>query len=385
MPSSDLALTRRQAVAIVALAVALLFTGCSGLFGDEPALPDGDEAVERLNSAGIYNVTMTVESTFGNESTETRIERTIRPSTGEQYQVTIRNGTRTTVVSNGTIRWVYRPGANEVQRIQTNGSQQQSPAEQIRKLVDNVSTDDETGISIVPISPLFGSGSTAGNGSYSETIVGSEPTMTQYRGVETVNGRETHVIRMESPPDAENERQQTIYYDSEYFVPMKAEYEITVRGEHVEGEMRVQSVEFSPSVDDSIFEFDPPENATVITTTIREYENYTALRRASDGHVPDPDVPSEFEFELGTLTDRGLTLQYTDGPATISLTRSTRGEVRADSERIDRQGRTYYYSDQFRTKAVQWRCDDTVYTLSAELERDRLLTVGGSVDCPTNN
>jgi outer membrane lipoprotein-sorting protein len=375
----------RRTAAVVALAVALLLAGCSGALDGDPDLPDGDEAVERLSSVGVYNATLVTESTVGNETTETSIEHTIRPATGERYQVTRRDGNRTVLVSNETTTWVYQPAVNRVQRIQTVGQQQADRREQLRELIDSLDTDDETEAPIAPLLPVFGSRS-VDDSSFSETTVRAEPMQAQYRGVETVNGRDAHVVRLETTPEAENEIRQTVYYDAEYFIVLQSEYEMTVEGDSVTGRTQVKSIDFDPSVDDEIFEFDPPENATVLNTSIEQYGNYTALSRASDGHVPDPDLPPEFEFDSGQRQGQNITLQYTSGVESVTVSRFVAAaELPGDLDTVDHQGRTYQYRDSPRGRLIRWECGDSLYTVSGDLERDTLLDVGASIDCPASD
>ena len=371
---------RRQALALCVLVVAVLLAGCNGVFDDTPDLPDGDEAAERLSSVGVYNETVIVESTFGNETTESRVERTVRPATGERYQVTHQDGNRTVTVSNGTTTWVYRPAAGEVSRIQTGGVNLSERRERIRKLVDSLDTDG--GATISPIVPLLVPGSSTQTGRYNVTSSRFEPVRTEYRGVETVTGRDTHVVRMESTETAENKIQQTTYYDTETFVVMRTEYNLTVGDTRIEGQRLVQNITFDPTVEKSIFEFDPPDNATITTTDLQQYESYTELEQAADGHVPDPSVPSEFEFDVGSLTEDGLSLRYSDAPAGLFVSRSRAVEIDDTLEQVDDRRRTYFVREQNRVTTVQWRCGDSVYSVGGNPDRDTLLDVADSVGCP---
>lgn len=373
--------TRRRLSVAVALAVLVLSAGCSGLFDDEPELPDADEAVEQFSSVGTYNATVVTEQTIDNESIEATIEQTVRPGTGERYQVVVQNGNRTTTVVNNTTTWVYRPARDEATRIEGETDQQSEQKKRIHKLVDSLETDDPDS-PIAPIAPLFGTGSTAGEDSVTAVNFSAEPMRTSYQGVETVSGRDTYVLQLESTEEADGEISQTVYYDVEYFVPLKAEYEMTFDNREVEGVTRTAQIEFDPAVDESVFEFDPPENVTVRTTRLDRFESYDELARASDGHVPDPAVPDSFEFDSGVRTERGITLRYSEGVTTIAVSRSSRTDREVDGERIESQGRTYTFTDRYRTNALYWQCSGNSYTVSAELDRDALLDIGASVECP---
>ena len=373
---------RRQTAAVFALTVALLLTGCSAI-SDDPEPPEPDEAVEGFSSVGVYNITVITESTVDNRTTELRVERTVRPATGERYQVTHRDGDRIILVSNGTTRWQYRPAANRVQRLPDSGFQESEHTEQLRELFDSLGSDGDSNDPFVPLSPLFAPNAGNDSGSDNNTGFGPEPMETQYQGIETVGGRDAHVITVETTAAAEVEIQQTVYYDTEFFVRLQSEYNMTVEGDRVTGETRAQRVDFSPSVDESIFEFEPPADATVVDTDIEQYDTYVGLSLGTDSHVPDPDLPAEFEFETATVRDGNLTMSYSSGLKTVFITRLLAAtELPDESETIDYRGRTYQYNDELRGALIRWECGDNVYTVSGDLKRDTILDVGASIACP---
>ena len=376
----------RRTGALCLLAVALLLAGCSGVAEDTPDLPDGDEAVERFSSVGIYNVTVSVESTVGNKTTERTIERTVQPATGKRYQVAQQEGSRIVTVYNGTTRWVYRPVAGEVNREQETDVLDR--VEELRELVGSLTTNDETVSPFVPIGPLVAPDSTSKQGLYNRTTLTFNSVRIQYQGVETVNGRETYVIRAESTDTAVKQVQQTTYYDTRTFVVMRQESVVTRDNKRVERQQQVTNITFDPTVDEGIFEFDLPDNATLATyddrrvSQVQQYRTTAELERAASGHVPDPSVPARFEFDTGSLTEQTVSLQYIDRPETLTITRSRSGEIGDDLEQVDHRGRTYAISEQDKTTRVRWRCGDSVYDVGGPLDRDTVLGVADSVECP---
>jgi outer membrane lipoprotein-sorting protein len=387
----------RRTVAVCALAVALLLAGCGGIASDDSELPDGEEAAERFASVDVYNATVVTESTFGNETTEIRIERTIRPATGERYEETVVNGNRTITVSNGTTQWHYRPEQNEVTVIDVEGRERFDQTEQLRELFDSIEQDDgsSSGPQLLPIVPTFTGSS--GSGSEGNTTVQtdqwSDPIEVSYDGVETVADREAHVVTVESVEGAERQLEQTLYFDAEWFVVLQAEWEVEIEQEGgrelVTGQRKIETIEFDPDVDEDIFEFEPPADATVSRTGgIDRFESYSDLASASDQPVPEPDVPADFEFEMGTLTNGSVGLQYGNGTTTLFVSRRTTGEsvdgdeLFEDSETIVRDGQTYYYA-QFAAGRVEWTCGDVIYSVGGDLDREALLDVATSVQCPS--
>ncbi|WP_436934323.1 LolA family protein [Halovenus marina] len=366
------------------LGVLLLLAGCSGLAGDEPELPTGETAAEQFSDVGVYNAT--VVFTTDNGTTSNTIERTVRPSTGERYAVTAVDGERQITVSNGTTIWNYSPADNEVLVISTEGTGGvRNQSRQIRQLFESVAAEQPTEPVVLPIFSAFTSSSTSN--SAVQPGFWSEPVEVSYEGVERVSGRDAFVFQMESTEDAETQLEQTLYVDTEHYVVLRGEWtvvaEINGETEHITGSMRVEDIEFDPTVDDDIFEFVPPENATVSRPgqSIDRFESYDALVSGSDKPVPSPQLPADFEFESGTNATDAVSLRYTNGTADIFVTRRTTGGVREEAEQVTRNGRTYYYLGQSGVDTIQWRCDGAIYSVSGPVDRETLLTIGDSVEC----
>lgn len=379
----------RRTVALCVLVGALLLAGCSGITSDEPELPDGEAVVEQFTSVGVYNATLTVETTAGNRTTEIRAERTIRPTTGEYYEVSVIDGNRTITVSNGTTQWLYRPEQNTVTVVKVDGEEQLNRTDQLRQLFDSIGTDQESSRQILPIVPRFTAAADSDDSSTLQTDRWSDPLEVSYEGTETVAGREAYVITLESVEGGERQVEQTLYLDTEWFVFLQMEWEIEAERdgerERTTGRMTFETVEFDPTVNEELFEFEPPANATVrrIGDHVGQFRNYSAVVRESDQPVPEPQVPADFEFERGTVTTEAVNLQYTDGTSTLYVARRTTDEEINDGEEIGRDGRTYYYRDRGAGNSLQWACGDAIYSVAGELDREGVLDVASSVRCPT--
>jgi outer membrane lipoprotein-sorting protein len=383
-----LSLSHRRALVLCGLACLLVLAGCTGPANSDPDVPTGEEAVEGFSSVGVYNATVISESQIGNETTETRVQRTVRPATGERYQVATVDGNRTITVSNGTTTWIYDPTANTVTVTTIEGGQQANQTSQVRQLFDSIEVEESDGLDGVPIITLFPVSPGSDGGSATETGLWTDPVKVSYEGVETVSGRDAHVVRMQSVDGAETEMEQTLYFDTEYFVVLQGEWEMELEmgngTEHVEGRLTLQDVNFNPDVDDDIFQFEPPENATIseLGDEIQQFERYNELVDAADGPVPAPRTPDDYVFERGSITERAVSLVYTNDSGTLFVTRRTTGGIATGSEPISRDGRTYYYSDRYGSKTVQWRCDGAIYSVGGQFSRDTLFEVAGSVQCP---
>jgi outer membrane lipoprotein-sorting protein len=377
---------RRQALLLVGVVVLIACAGCSGIIADDDELPSGAEAASEYSELGVYNATLVFRSET-NTVTST-VTRTVRPATGERYEVAVTNGNRRITVSNGTTTWTYTPEENDITVTapdQSGDSGNQS--EQLKRLFESVSDDQTSDSVVLSLFPAFSSHTGAVDGSATQAGFWTGPVNVSYEGTESVSGRDAFVFHMASTGDGTPPIQQTLYLDTEHYVILRGTWQGTVevngQTEQINGSMQVTDITFDPAVDDDIFEFNSPANATVSRPgqSIDTFESYDALVSATDKPVPSPQLPTDFEFDSGRETTSAVSLHYTNGTALIFLTRRTTGGLRAEAEQLTRNGRTYYYISQYKTDTVQWRCNGSIYSLGGPVDRETLLTIGDSVEC----
>jgi outer membrane lipoprotein-sorting protein len=377
---------RRRALLLVGVGVLLVCAGCSGIAEDDPDIPSGAEVADEYADIGVYNATLVFRS--ANDTVRSTVNRTVRPATGERYEVTVMNGNRRITVSNETTFWTYTPAEGEVMvtAIEQSGDGR-NQSQRLRQLFESVSSEQTSNSVVLPLFQAFSPHS--GPSGESSTLAGfwTEPVNVSYEGVERVSGRDAFVFHMESSGDGNAQIEQTLFVDTEHYVVLRGEWQGTVelsgQTEQINRSMRVTDIEFDPAVDDDIFEFDPPDNATVSRPrrSIDTFESYDALVSGTEKPVPSPQIPTEFEFDSGSDTTSAVSLHYTNGTATIFLTRRTTGGLREDAERVTRNGRTYHYISQYQTDTVQWKCNGAIYSLGGPLDRETLLQIGDSVEC----
>jgi outer membrane lipoprotein-sorting protein len=371
---------------LVGVGVLLVCAGCSGIAEDDPDIPSGAEVADEYADIGVYNATLVFRS--ANDTVRSTVNRTVRPATGERYEVTVMDGNRRITVSNETTFWTYTPAEGEVMvtAIEQSGDGR-NQSQRLRQLFESVSSEQTSNSVVLPLFQAFSPHS--GPSGDSSTLAGfwTEPVNVSYEGVERVSGRDAFVFHMESSGDGNAQIEQTLFVDTEHYVVLRGRWqgsvEVNGRTEQINQSMTVRDIEFDPEVDDDIFEFDPPENATVSRPrqSIDTFESYDALVSGSDKPVPSPQIPAEFEFDSGRDTTSAVSLRYTNGTATIFLTRRTTGGLREDAEQITRNGRTYHYIDTYQSDTVQWKCDGAIYSLGGPLDRETLLQIGDSVEC----
>ncbi|PSP17616.1 hypothetical protein BRC62_04470 [Halobacteriales archaeon QH_10_67_13] len=282
----------------LAVVCVLALAGCTAFLADSAELPGPGAVEETHDSLEAYGIEGTyVVSGLENESpirTETSV--IARPGTGEMYEETVNeSGARTISVSNGTTRWVYTVGERTVTRFPAQESLRDTAVVvDLVAAVNNASGSDPP--QLFPAFRGVGTGQDPA-GTTAASVGVSESVAVSYEGTETVAGRQTHVIATERPA-ADNasadapKTQQRVYVDSEWYVILKVEAETRVDDRTYRTKFVVESVEFEPDVDDGLFEFEPPENATVVDPTSRyeTIQNYEALAGAVPD-PPDPDTP----------------------------------------------------------------------------------------------
>jgi len=375
----------------LAVGCVLALAGCTAFLADGPELPGPGAVEETHESLDAYSINGTyVVSGLENES-QIRTETSViaRPGTGEIYEETVNeSGARTISVSNGTTRWIYTEGAQTVTRVPARESLRDTTV-----VVDLVAAVNNASGSDPPrLFPAF-RGAGTGQDPVGTTVapVGvSESVAVSYEGTETVAGRQTHVIATERPA-ADNasadapRTEQRVYVDAEWYVILEIEAETRVDGRTYRTSFVAESVEFEPDVDEELFEFEPPENATVVDPTERyeTIEDYEALTEAVSD-PPDPDVPDGFAFDQATVNKEtgGVALEYADGETRLVVSRTPASDAPApDGEPVTVGDRPGSYSDEL-TPTVTWTCAGDRYRVLGELDRERLVSVAASVACP---
>lgn len=416
MPSDSLSLPR------LALAVALLGSVAAvGIVGfwpggadNETAPPIGHNASEQL--ASLDSLTATVETTLdrGNNTTQTTQFVKMRPGTGKRWARTVNsssgNLTSDLLVSNGSFSWLYDRESNNVTVIETAGGNTQMGifGERIERLFTrlNISRDamDERkaapptpGVAPLPRVPsnTGASGSTTSPQTQQKSAFG-----VTYNGTETVSGRETYVLQVQSPDNASGtlaNYSQTMYVDTEWFFPVRRHTEFTLDGERVETTTTYRNITFNPDLDDSTFQFDPPANTTVDridSPDIERYDSLAALRANASLSVPDPDVPDSLAFDTAREISgryRAVTLQYSNETVQLGVSKSnltadaantTNATNISSGEPLTVNGQNGTYQVLGTTRAVSWECGGFRYTVSGSgVSRSLVVEVAESVEC----
>ncbi len=382
-----------RALILVAAVVAL--AGCGMLFGDDPELPDGDEAVETYESLDVYNASFVIESTDENGTDRWEGEYTMRPGSGEFYQMGENaDGERIKYIYDGSVEWTYDVDNETVNRVETDGYQILS--EQIRQVVNsaNAGESDDSG-PVIPVGPLLPVADQS-----SEEVATIGPKEATYDGTETVAGRETHVVTF-TAAEQDTQFEQQLYLDTEWYVVMKVATEAESDDEITETTFKYTDIEFEPDLPADRFEFDPPPEATVEAPPIEvvRYNQLEELRKGASIEIPEGELPPEYEFfqarhAVGAPAEfaydatskneviEEVILQYASDTSVLAIGKANATfEQPTDAESVTIADQTGTYRLLDGQGVVEWECDGNRYSVAGELTRSELISVAESVDC----
>lgn len=222
-----------------------------------------------------------------------------------------------------------------------------------------------------------------------------------YEGSETVADRQTHVIeleRTESTVEGFGPERMTLWVDTEFWYPIKQEWTTSLLDdEPMTMSMTYEEIAFNEGIDDSIFTFEPPADATVTeggSLSSATYDSIEAVDDAVEFAVPDPDVPAGYSFEHAAVSEfSGTTsvhLSYRNEDADDALSVSATSNVDAvpESESIDPEGESIdlgetegIIASYGELRSISWTCDKVRYTVSGSQSTDDLRSIAESIGC----
>lgn len=393
------ALTPLRIALLVVLAIALAAAGGVALLADEPAEPSAaaiDNASERMASLDGFSATLETSVRMNGEETRT-VRRVVGiPGTGKYRSAAVDDsgaGADLTV-SNGTVTWLYDADNGTVRRLSIDGAGNASGVltsgsyvERLLKAAFDETNDSASEVSALPMVSSRGrsapSGSVPANGTDVELNV-------SYAGTERVSGRETYVLELTQPDPGRNLENYSarVWIDTEWFVVLRQRTNFTVEDTRYVSATRYRNVTFDPDLEDVSFRFDPDEHRDVRTVTgptIERYDSRDALAGNASMPVPDPELPGDFRFDQGahtTGTVRSVTLQYTNGSTSMSVTVRNGTGGTSEGSRVRVGETTGRLQTLGATTLVNWECAGHSYTvIGANLSNETVIDVAESVGC----
>ncbi|MWG36852.1 LolA family protein [Halomarina oriensis] len=388
--------TLRPALVAVLCCLLLVTSGCSAvtdLTGERTATPPS-----AADAAASYRGFDALEATVVTEvdgETETRAHVVQRPSTGETWRETLAPAERADdrVVSNRSVTWSYDASENDATRIDTSRFEaaNDSYPEYLRRVFAALDRTEDSevsvGVSPLPVVPATPTPQPPGDATVGQQTV-------EYAGTATVDGRETHVVRLVTE-DTDGEfavRNQTVYLDAEHFFPIRQRMAFRMDGNVTRYDVTYRNVTFDPNVSTDRFRFDPPEGTTVSETSLPEsttYDSVEALRAETNASVGDPTVPDGFslrEARYTVSTERNyttVTRTYENETGVLSVAVRNRTDLFSgvgESENVSLGPVTGQYREFGASRSVSWTANGSYYSVSSNVvSRATLLDVARSL------
>lgn len=353
---------------------------------DQPQI-DAD-VQQRYQSIDGVNATQTTTITRnGTVASRTTYDAVVQPGTQKKRLAVVTSTVERydLRVSNGSALWLYdqrRASATRISLSKTDSDQ----GERLQRLFAHLNastaadtTTDPQSVEPLPVVPRGEQRPTVSAGSM----------IVEYRGTESVDGRDAYVIHV-APNDDTAAYEQTIWVDTEQFFPVKKRTAWTADGERTVVTTTHTNVTYNTGVSEDVFTPNFSDNTTVTvpeTPDQQTYESIGALEADTEIRVPKPDIPPGYELTYATQT-RGrihsVGLRYMNRTSLTTVAKYDRpavGESASEGVTIDGHPAQVSYG---LTTSVSWNCERYRYTVRGEgVSADRLITVGQSVGCPS--
>lgn len=366
----------RTSILVVALAAALVVAG--GVAGASTAMDQTDESPdtqstddastaessddadvvsefkERVSSLETLSMTQTMSmETDGNHSstTETKLSIDFEDTQVRREVVNSSYGSDRITVRNESQSVTYDPEDNTVTRYNTSGSTVYTP---VKSVLDA-----------------------------SEII---------YEDRERVDGESTYRLTVVPNQSAGPDTNATLWIDTDTHFPTKVTVSPESEDLSYSMTMTFSNVSLNTEIPDSRFSIDIPDNATEPQHTMPDTESYDSLeelRDAANVSVPDPDVPGNYSFDEGRITDGddyySVSLTYSDGSDTLSVSKHPATGYNfsdnEDFESVDLGDQTGWYNEFDDTGMVAWECGDHSYSIYGKASKADLTDTARSMVC----
>lgn len=176
----------------------------------------------------------------------------------------------------------------------------------------------------------------------------SEHVQTKYENIESYEA--TVETRIDSPSTTRTTRMDVVakphagLQRMEFHAPEAQAGNVVVTNETTTVTTTCRNLSFNTGVDNATFDYTPPEDATVETTTIPTFEQFESRSAAADNtsiSIPDPTLPDGFSLDTVTVTENGkrtgVTLRYDNGTSDVSVSKrlGTNNTLGSEGEHVE--------------------------------------------------
>ncbi len=320
---------------LAVILAALVFAGCVQMSAEEIAkkMQEKEEKIQDMR-AEVYAVT---ESPFG------RMEMNYTYIFKKPYKLYMEDENSITV-TNGSVMWSYDKKNNRVMVFEMNRSAESTPVKfdyttLIREMLDY----------------------------YDVELLGEDK----------VSGRDCFVLNLKPKNEAENATK--MWVDKEFWFPIRMETSFGDFSMQIE----YRNLSFNTGVDDSFFEFKPPEGAQVEKFDInlpKTYESVEEAQKEVGFKILVPSYTAGYELKSVSVTNDSAYLTYSDGEKVMTIFESTeKSDVPKDFEEVEINGEKAFYGEIFGVSVLYIEKNGIQVSVSGELTKEELIKIAGSL------
>lgn len=209
-------------------------------------------------------------------------------------------------------------------------------------------------------------------------------------GTDTVDGRDVRVVELRSTDEKSLLQNATYYIDQEWYLPLKSTVAVEVGNQTTVATTTYTNVTVNGQVEAEAFEFDAPSTATVVdglNGSFQQFDSRASLEEGVDQPVPEPAIPSGYEFESAEVnpvaSGQSVTVVYAGSSDSITVTKRSGAEVTLsdDGEHVeigDADGRRVSVGP---NEAIVWTCAGNSYSVVGSAEGPPIESIAESVGC----
>ena len=196
-------------------------------------------------------------------------------------------------------------------------------------------------------------------------------------GEEKVSGRDCFVLNLKPKNDRENATK--MWVDKEFWFPIRVETSFGGIKMYIE----YRNLSFNTGVDDSFFEFKPPEGAEVEKFDFKlpkTYESVEEAQKEASFKILVPSYTAGYELKSVSVTNESAFLTYSDGEKALTIFESTeKSEVPKDFEEVEINGEKAYYGEIFGASVLYIEKNGVQVSISGELPKEELMKIAESL------
>lgn len=372
---------------ILSVALSVLLVTSFGGIGTVSAAPTHGDT---LNQTDVQSPANSEANLTAEQILETHDERL---ESLETLSLTVRNNVSSESYSSSSTSSIWIDFADE--QMRTERSSEYSDTIIVRNETGSVTYNAEEN-TVRNSSITFSDMNPRENGFF-YFVVNNQSEVT-YEGTELRNGTETYRLDVDPQYDySDAEYDVTLWINADTYMPVQ--YEMSVDSDRYSSETSVQftNVTINETIPDERFSIDIPADAEqpdYSTPDLESYESESELRQNTSQSVPDPDLPANYTFDSGYVTDgedhSSVSLSYTDGDdGSISLSQSDTSEGASsyysesdEFENVTVGDHTGYYNEfdagHSNMSILVWNTGDHQYTIYGSVSQSTVIDIAES-------